>query len=139
MGASLTLAHRAVDRHMKGGLEGGFARGWIRWMHKEGTKHWILPCVLLTATWIKWAIGLGPYSGRTSNWSPEAQITNLPSQGRGDPPMFGDYEAQRHWMEITIHLPLQQWYKYDLRYWGLDYPPLTAYVSWLCGKVYIGC
>jgi len=52
--------------------------------------------------------------------------------------MFGDCEAQRHWMEITIHLPFQwQWYKYDLQYWGLDYPPLTAYVSWLCGKVYL--
>jgi alpha-1,3-glucosyltransferase len=23
----------------------------------------------------------------------------------------------------------------DLRYWGLDYPPLTAYHSWLCGAV----
>ena len=51
--------------------------------------------------------------------------------------MFGDYEAQRHWMEITIHTPPQLWYKYDLQYWGLDYPPLTAYVSWICGKVYI--
>jgi alpha-1,3-glucosyltransferase len=49
--------------------------------------------------------------------------------------MFGDYEAQRHWMELTIHLPLRRWYTYDLQYWGLDYPPLTAYVSWLCGIV----
>ena len=47
--------------------------------------------------------------------------------------MYGDYEAQRHWMELTINLPLRQWYTYDLQYWGLDYPPLTAYVSWLCG------
>jgi len=47
--------------------------------------------------------------------------------------MYGDYEAQRHWMEIAYHLPVRQWYKYDLQYWGLDYPPLTAYVSWLCG------
>ena len=23
----------------------------------------------------------------------------------------------------------------DLQYWGLDYPPLTAYHSWVCGKV----
>lgn len=23
----------------------------------------------------------------------------------------------------------------DLLYWGLDYPPLTAYHSWLCGLV----
>lgn len=51
--------------------------------------------------------------------------------------MFGDYEAQRHWMELTIHLPIRQWYTYDLQYWGLDYPPLTAYVSWLCGIAYV--
>lgn len=53
------------------------------------------------------------------------------------PPLFGDYEAQRHWMELTIHLPVKQWYTYDLQYWGLDYPPLTAYVSWICGQVYV--
>ena len=50
----------------------------------------------------------------------------------------GDYEAQRHWMEITLHLPLSQWYKYDTKYWGLDYPPLIAYGScamgWLSSK-----
>lgn len=49
--------------------------------------------------------------------------------------MFGDYEAQRHWMEITTHLPISQWYFYDLQWWGLDYPPLTAYHSWICGKI----
>jgi len=29
----------------------------------------------------------------------------------------------------------------DLEYWGLDYPPLTAYHSWLLGAmfVYIVC
>jgi len=45
----------------------------------------------------------------------------------------GDYEAQRHWMELTYHLPIGDWYWYDLEYWGLDYPPLTAYVSLFCG------
>jgi len=49
--------------------------------------------------------------------------------------MFGDYEAQRHWMEITTRLPISQWYFHDLQWWGLDYPPLTAYHSWLLGKV----
>ena len=47
------------------------------------------------------------------------------------PPLFGDYEAQRHWMEVTTNLPLHAWYTggpgNDLAYWGLDYPPLTAY------------
>ncbi|KAG9123250.1 Glucosyltransferase-like protein [Ceratobasidium sp. 392] len=55
--------------------------------------------------------------------------------GEKTKPMHGDYEAQRHWMEITYHLPLQEWYSYDLPYWGLDYPPLTAYVSWICGFI----
>jgi hypothetical protein len=45
----------------------------------------------------------------------------------------GDFEAQRHWMELTIHLPLSKWYIYDTHYWGLDYPPLTAYGSYVLG------
>ena len=38
-------------------------------------------------------------------------------------------------MEITTQLPISQWYFHDLLWWGLDYPPLTAYHSWLCGKI----
>ncbi|CAD5212499.1 unnamed protein product [Bursaphelenchus okinawaensis] len=63
----------------------------------------------------------------------------LPYSGENDPPRFGDYEAQRHWMEITTNIPVSEWYenstKNDLLYWGLDYPPLTAYHSWAVGKV----
>ena len=29
--------------------------------------------------------------------------------GAGKPPMYGDYEAQRHWMEITINVPVNKW------------------------------
>ena len=51
--------------------------------------------------------------------------------------MYGDYEAQRHWMEITFNLNIFEWYwnttNNDLLYWGLDYPPLTAYHSCLMG------
>lgn len=87
--------------------------------------------------------------------------------GQGLAPRFGDYEAQRHWMELTINLPPSQWcalvvlhirasapcthhktphtcaytcthttlhpHRYvqgpnnNLEYWGIDYPPLTAY------------
>ena len=25
--------------------------------------------------------------------------------GEGKPPMYGDFEAQRHWMEITVRRP----------------------------------
>lgn len=53
--------------------------------------------------------------------------------GMDTPPMYGDFEAQRHWMEITTQLPIAQWYWHDLEWWGLDYPPLTAYHSWAVG------
>ena len=62
-----------------------------------------------------------------------------PHSGAGIPPMYGDFEAQRHWMEVTTALPLGHWYKNttenDLQYWGLDYPPLTAYVSYFFGLI----
>ncbi|KAK2168721.1 hypothetical protein NP493_1222g00045 [Ridgeia piscesae] len=80
--------------------------------------------VLLTAVAaivIRWCVSLNSYSGE------------------GKPPMFGDYEAQRHWMELAYHLPIKQWYvngsNNDLQYWGLDYPPLTAFHSYVCGIV----
>ena len=57
--------------------------------------------------------------------------------GEGRPPMYGDYEAQRHWMELTLALPPRAWYVVgpdnDLQYWGLDYPPVSAYLSWIVG------
>lgn len=77
--------------------------------------------VSLLAILLRWCVSLHPYSGQ------------------GKPPMHGDYEAQRHWQEVTINLPLADWYtnttNNDLQYWGLDYPPLTAYHSYLCGLV----
>ncbi|NXF99982.1 ALG6 glucosyltransferase, partial [Sakesphorus luctuosus] len=76
--------------------------------------------VLLGLT-VRWAVSLGSYSGA------------------GKPPMYGDYEAQRHWQEITYHLPIRQWYfntsDNNLLYWGLDYPPLTAYHSLVCAYI----
>ncbi|EKM79278.1 hypothetical protein AGABI1DRAFT_74153 [Agaricus bisporus var. burnettii JB137-S8] len=86
-------------------------------MHKRGIRAWIIPLLVFTSTLVKFCISLGSYSGHST------------------PPMYGDYEAQRHWMELTLHLPFRLWYSYDLQYWGLDYPPLTAYVSWICGVI----
>ncbi|XP_051752270.1 dolichyl pyrophosphate Man9GlcNAc2 alpha-1,3-glucosyltransferase [Ctenopharyngodon idella] len=77
-------------------------------------------CVLLVLT-SRWAVSFHSYSGA------------------GKPPMFGDYEAQRHWQEVTYNLPVHEWYfnttNNDLNYWGLDYPPLTAYHSLVCAYV----
>lgn len=53
--------------------------------------------------------------------------------------IYGDFEAQRHWQEVTVNLPINDWYQNttdnDLFYWGLDYPPLTAYHSFVLGKI----
>ncbi|KAM4628711.1 dolichyl pyrophosphate Man9GlcNAc2 alpha-1,3-glucosyltransferase [Polymixia lowei] len=77
-------------------------------------------CILLGLT-ARWGVSLSSYSGA------------------GIPPKFGDYEAQRHWQEVTYNLPIHEWYfnstDNDLNYWGLDYPPLTAYHSLLCAHV----
>ncbi|XP_050668407.1 dolichyl pyrophosphate Man9GlcNAc2 alpha-1,3-glucosyltransferase [Leptidea sinapis] len=66
-------------------------------------------------------------------------VAAYPYSGYNKPPMYGDYEAQRHWQEITVQTPLINWYRNtshnDLNYWGLDYPPLTAYHSYLLGLI----
>ncbi|RSL71141.1 hypothetical protein CEP54_001383 [Fusarium duplospermum] len=88
------------------------------WPARTSSSHWeVLPVILMVVGLFRWAAGLWGYSGHRK------------------PPMFGDYEAQRHWMEVTTQLPVSQWYFHDLQWWGLDYPPLTAYHSWVLGKI----
>ncbi|KFQ16103.1 Dolichyl pyrophosphate Man9GlcNAc2 alpha-1,3-glucosyltransferase [Leptosomus discolor] len=81
----------------------------------------LMTITVLLALTVRWTVSLGSYSGA------------------GKPPMYGDYEAQRHWQEITYNLPIRQWYfntsDNNLLYWGLDYPPLTAYHSLVCAYV----
>jgi alpha-1,3-glucosyltransferase len=88
------------------------------WPARGTTSQWLLlPIILMIVGLFRWTVGLWGYSGF------------------GQQPMHGDFEAQRHWMEVTTNLPVSMWYFFDLQYWGLDYPPLTAYHSWLCGKI----
>ncbi|XP_020959966.1 probable dolichyl pyrophosphate Man9GlcNAc2 alpha-1,3-glucosyltransferase [Arachis ipaensis] len=91
---------------------------WWWWLEHKGTTTTFL-IVGLFVVLVRAAVSLHSYSGFAN------------------PPKFGDYEAQRHWMEITINLPIQEWYRNstsnDLSYWGLDYPPLTAYQSFIHG------
>lgn len=88
------------------------------WLVHKGITASFLSIVLFSLL-VRVAVSLHPYSGA------------------GNPPKYGDFEAQRHWMEITLNLPLKEWYRNstvnDLRYWGLDYPPLTAYQSYVHG------
>ncbi|KAM9129254.1 dolichyl pyrophosphate Man9GlcNAc2 alpha-1,3-glucosyltransferase [Pangshura tecta] len=81
----------------------------------------LMTITVLLGLIVRWTVSFGSYSGA------------------GKPPMYGDYEAQRHWQEVTYNLPIKQWYfnttDNNLQYWGLDYPPLTAYHSLLCAYV----
>ncbi|NXX76302.1 ALG6 glucosyltransferase, partial [Urocolius indicus] len=81
----------------------------------------LMTITVLLALTVRWTVSLGSYSGA------------------GKPPMYGDYEAQRHWQEVTYNLPIRQWYfntsDNNLQYWGLDYPPLTAYHSFVCAYI----
>lgn len=90
---------------------------WWWLIHKGITASFM--CIAVFALLVRVAVSFHPYSGANS------------------PPKFGDYEAQRHWMEITLNLPPKDWYRNsttnDLNYWGLDYPPLTAYQSYVHG------
>ncbi|GJJ78247.1 alpha-1,3-glucosyltransferase [Entomortierella parvispora] len=88
---------------------------WLDENQLRRTGPWIAVGI---AVLLRWAVSLGPYSGMAS------------------PPRFGDYEAQRHWMELTLHRPVREWYSDSSKWWDLDYPPLTAYVSLICA--YIG-
>ncbi|KNC47394.1 dolichyl glycosyltransferase [Thecamonas trahens ATCC 50062] len=84
---------------------------------ETGTGAWSVAgavlAVLAAGVVVRAAVSVGPYSGWDS------------------PPRWGDYEAQRHWMELTQVLGPTEWYRNssrnDLDYWGLDYPPLQAY------------
>ncbi|OCK97009.1 glycosyltransferase family 57 protein [Cenococcum geophilum 1.58] len=88
------------------------------WPAKGTVSQWVtLPLILMVVGLFRWTTGFWGYSGYES------------------PPMHGDFEAQRHWMEITTRLPVSQWYFHDLKWWGLDYPPLTAYHSWVLGII----
>lgn len=86
---------------------------------KPAQSQWLIKyIVILFALIIRVVVSFGDYSGK------------------GSPPMYGDFEAQRHWLDLTVNAPVAQWYWYKLPYWGLDYPPLTAYHSLVLG--YLG-
>ncbi|GAA5901528.1 dolichyl-P-Glc:Man(9)GlcNAc(2)-PP-dolichol alpha-1,3-glucosyltransferase [Sporobolomyces salmoneus] len=119
----------------------------VKWMLSSGsTRKTVLIWVAVVVV-VKWIIGLGGYSGYKT------------------PPLRGDFEAQRHWISLTSSslsslssislpftslslpfyhplsisnttaVPIGEWYSHDLSYWGLDYPPLTAYHSFLLGFI----
>jgi len=66
----------------------------MRWLHKNSMKVYAVPSSVAAPLLVKLCISLRSYSGQ------------------GAPPMYGNYETQRHWMELTIHVLPRQWYTY---------------------------
>jgi len=96
------------------------------------TRCYLNIAIISFALLLRILVGIHPHSGQDDYQGPN----NTPANSNTNKVKYGgDYEAQRHWMELTYHLPINQWYYHDLQYWGLDYPPLTAYVSWVFGFV----
>jgi alpha-1,3-glucosyltransferase len=58
----VTVEQKVPPPVAEGGM--GMGKRWIRWMHKQGMKQWVIPWVILASGCAKWCIGLGSYSGR---------------------------------------------------------------------------
>ncbi|GAA5942645.1 hypothetical protein JCM10213_005931 [Rhodosporidiobolus nylandii] len=138
---------KTVDGEAKGKSEvtDSPLRRWSRWVSEQpALRPYAVVVAVLAVVLVKWCVGLGGYSGFAT------------------PPLRGDFEAQRHWLALTSsslnplpHVPLlpflrlyrpsapssnatlapKDWYYHDHPYWGLDYPPLTAFHSLLLGAV----
>ncbi|KAK4538621.1 hypothetical protein CDCA_CDCA19G4646 [Cyanidium caldarium] len=94
-------------------LEAVLARAERRW----GRSRAAVLCAVL-GIGIRCAVGLFPYSGEAS------------------PPRYGDYEAHRHWSAVTLHQrPPETWYRYRVEYWGIDYPPWSAFHAYAMGRL----
>lgn len=48
----------------------GWGRRWIRWMHHNGMRTYVTPCIVLGAALVKWSVGLGGYSGLSTIYIP---------------------------------------------------------------------
>ena len=103
----------AKDRSRRAAKRTSLLTDVLRGFERTGQQAFILPAILLFVYIIKLSVGLGSFSGE------------------GKAPLYGDLEAQRNWLSVTLHRPIAEWYYYRLDHWGLDYPPLTAYHSLL--------
>ncbi len=63
-----------------------------------------------------------------------------PHSGQLQPPLYGEFEAQRQLLEITVNTPLCEWYTTKNETISANagaglypYPPLHAYVAWFFG------
>lgn len=92
-------------------------RIFVRGMMKEGlSSTTIISTGLVAGLLVKWTIAAGGWSGT---------------------PRVG-WDRLRHWMALTLHVPPDEWYSYDVGHLLLDRPPLMAWYSKFCGSLAAG-
>jgi len=76
--------------------------------------------ILLVSILLRYGVGTAGYSGKNN------------------PPEYGDYEVHRHWMELAVNLPVNEWYQeseQEYAYKGIDYPPFCIYLHYIMGRI----
>jgi alpha-1,3-glucosyltransferase len=61
-------------------------------LRKYSSCQYVLAFVVLFSLLLRIMVGFGSYSGYN------------------DPPRYGDFEAQRHWMELAVNSKPSEWY-----------------------------
>lgn len=90
-------------------------RTFVRGMMKEGlSARTIVGLALAMSVLSKWALGAG------GGWTGQARI---------------GWDTVRHWMALTLHLPVEEWYTFDVDHELLTRPPMTAWWSLLQAKL----
>ena len=117
---------------------------------ESSSQRLTIGAVVLVSLLYRWIVSLfphsgqakpplyGDYEGKTAR-SSDPTSSHTPTHIIVRRAFSSLSSAQRHWMEITYNLNVREWYvnssRNDLNYWGLDYPPLTAYHSYAMGYV----
>ncbi|GAA5896310.1 hypothetical protein JCM5296_002942 [Sporobolomyces johnsonii] len=135
----------------EGDPTGSPLRRWVKWMLASGQKRdrWATVLVALAAiVLVRWCAGLGGYSGYATpplrgDFEAQRHWLSLTSSS-----LSSRTHLSLPFLPLRIPLyhppsppssstpvPTSSWYSHDLSYWGLDYPPLTAYHSFLLGLV----
>jgi alpha-1,3-glucosyltransferase len=126
-------------------------RRWVKWILSIGgsSEKKTIFIWLSIVIFVKWSIGLGGYSGykvpplrgdfeAQRHWiSLTSSIISLDSIKLPflpiQIPLYHPSSTSPSTNNVVV--PISEWYSHDLEYWGLDYPPLTAYHSFLMGFI----
>ncbi|GAA5975083.1 hypothetical protein JCM21900_002433 [Sporobolomyces salmonicolor] len=142
---------RRREARDEGDPTGSPLRRWAKWMLASGREgdRWRAWLVALAAVvLVRWCAGLGGYSGYATpplrgDFEAQRHWLSLTSSS-----LSSRTHLSLPFVPLRIPLypppsppssstpvPASAWYSHDLSYWGLDYPPLTAYHSFLLGLV----